>query len=71
VVFKLAPRSNGKWKYSVLYRVTGQGGRSPQASVILDDNGELRSGDDFEDHAVAARTAFGCGAGNQRGRTDR
>jgi uncharacterized repeat protein (TIGR03803 family) len=40
-VFKLTPGSNGKWKYSVLHRFTGKDGWSPQASVILDDKGNL------------------------------
>jgi uncharacterized repeat protein (TIGR03803 family) len=41
VVFKLTPGSNGKWKYSVLHRFTGKDGWGPQASVILDDKGNL------------------------------
>lgn len=41
VVFKLSSGSNGKWKYTVLHRFTGQDGRSPQASVILDDKGNI------------------------------
>jgi uncharacterized repeat protein (TIGR03803 family) len=41
VVFKLTPGSNGKWKYSVLHRFTGQDGRGPEASMILDDNGNI------------------------------
>jgi uncharacterized repeat protein (TIGR03803 family) len=41
VVFKLASGSNGKWKYSVLHRFAGKDGRSPEASVILDDKGNI------------------------------
>jgi uncharacterized repeat protein (TIGR03803 family) len=41
VVFKMAPQSNGKWKYQVLHRFTGADGYSPQAGVILDDKGNL------------------------------
>lgn len=41
VVFKMTPQANGKWKYTVLHRFNGKDGYSPQASVILDDKGNI------------------------------
>ena len=41
VVFKLSPRSDGTWQYSVLHRFTGKDGANPAASLILDDKGNL------------------------------
>jgi uncharacterized repeat protein (TIGR03803 family) len=41
VVYKLAPRTNGKWKYTVLHRFTGYDGAQPDANLILDDKGNL------------------------------
>jgi len=41
VVFKMTPQASGNWKYTVLHRFTGKDGYSPQASVILDDKGNL------------------------------
>ncbi|HXR38675.1 MAG TPA: choice-of-anchor tandem repeat GloVer-containing protein [Terracidiphilus sp.] len=36
VVYKLAPQTHGKWKYSVLYKFNGPDGIWPQGGVILD-----------------------------------
>ena len=36
VVFKLAPETGGKWKYTILHRFTGKDGYSPQAGLIFD-----------------------------------
>jgi len=36
VVFKLAPETGGKWKYTVMHRFTGADGWVPQASLIFD-----------------------------------
>ena len=41
VVYKLAPGSNGKWKYTVLHRFTGYDGAQPVATPILDSKGNL------------------------------
>jgi uncharacterized repeat protein (TIGR03803 family) len=41
VVFKMTPESNGKWSYTVLHRFTGKDGYSPQASLTLDDKGNI------------------------------
>jgi len=42
VVFKLSPQKNGKWKYSVVYEFTEEGGGSaPFYGVILDGKGNL------------------------------
>jgi hypothetical protein len=41
VVFKMTPDSNGKWSYTVLHRFTGKDGYSPQASLTLDDKGNI------------------------------
>jgi uncharacterized repeat protein (TIGR03803 family) len=41
VVYKLAPSSKGKWKYTVLHRFTGYDGAQPYASLILDSKGNL------------------------------
>jgi uncharacterized repeat protein (TIGR03803 family) len=41
VVYKLAPRSNGKWKYTVLHRFTGYDGAQPFATLTLDSKGNL------------------------------
>jgi uncharacterized repeat protein (TIGR03803 family) len=41
VVYRLSPRSNGKWKYSVLHRFTGYDGAQPYAALILDSKGNL------------------------------
>jgi len=41
VVYKLAPGSNGKWKYTVLHRFTGHDGAQPYAALILDSKGNL------------------------------
>jgi uncharacterized repeat protein (TIGR03803 family) len=41
VVFKLAPSSAGKWKYSVLHRFNVYDGAVPDAGVILDKKGNL------------------------------
>ena len=41
VVFKLAPGSNGKWKYSVLHRFNFKDGANPAAALILDQKGNL------------------------------
>lgn len=40
VIFKLAPSSNGKWKYSVLYKFHGPDGVGPN-SLTLDSKGNL------------------------------
>ena len=41
VVFKMTRKSGGNWKYSVLHRFIGQDEWSPQASVVLDDKGNI------------------------------
>jgi uncharacterized repeat protein (TIGR03803 family) len=41
VVYKLAPNSKGKWKYTVLHRFTGYDGAQPDANLILDSKGNL------------------------------
>jgi uncharacterized repeat protein (TIGR03803 family) len=41
VVYKLAPGSNGKWKYTVLHRFTGYDGAQPGANLIIDGKGNL------------------------------
>jgi uncharacterized repeat protein (TIGR03803 family) len=41
VVYKLAPQSSGKWKYTVLHRFTGADGAQPDANLIVDDKGNL------------------------------
>jgi uncharacterized repeat protein (TIGR03803 family) len=41
VVYKLAPQTGGKWKYTVLHRFTGYDGAQPAANVILDSKGNL------------------------------
>jgi uncharacterized repeat protein (TIGR03803 family) len=41
VVFKMTPRANGKWKYSVLHRFNFQDGAHPAAALILDQKGNL------------------------------
>jgi uncharacterized repeat protein (TIGR03803 family) len=41
VVYKLAPGSNGKWKYTVLHTFTGYDGAQPDANLILDKKGNL------------------------------
>jgi uncharacterized repeat protein (TIGR03803 family) len=41
VVFKLSPKENGKWKYTVLHTFTGYDGAQPDANLIRDDNGNL------------------------------
>jgi uncharacterized repeat protein (TIGR03803 family) len=41
VVFKLAPGSKGKWKYTVLHRFTGNDGAQPVAQLTLDSKGNL------------------------------
>ncbi|MGA9968293.1 MAG: choice-of-anchor tandem repeat GloVer-containing protein [Terriglobales bacterium] len=41
VVFKLSPRSDGTWQYSVLHRFTGKDGANPAAALILDKQGNL------------------------------
>jgi len=41
VVYKLAPGSKGKWKYTVLHRFTGYDGAQPVATPILDGKGNL------------------------------
>jgi hypothetical protein len=40
-VYKLLPRKNGKWKYTVLHTFIGSDGAQPAASLILDDKGNL------------------------------
>jgi uncharacterized repeat protein (TIGR03803 family) len=41
VVFKLTPRSNGVWTYTVVHRFTGQDGANPVAAVTLDEKGNI------------------------------
>ena len=53
VVYKLAPRHDGKWKYTVLHRFTGFDGAQPDANLILDRKGNLYG-----------TTAIGGSAGN-------
>jgi uncharacterized repeat protein (TIGR03803 family) len=41
LVYKLAPRPGGKWKYTVLHAFLGFDGAQPDANLILDDKGNL------------------------------
>jgi hypothetical protein len=41
VVFKLTPQQNGKWKYSVVYKLHGTDGDSLPYGVIVDGKGNL------------------------------
>ena len=41
VVFKLAPRANGKWKYTVLHHFKGTDGGQPWAGLTLGSKGEI------------------------------
>jgi uncharacterized repeat protein (TIGR03803 family) len=41
VVFELTPLANGKWIYQVLHRFIGADGWVPEASMIIDDQGNL------------------------------
>jgi uncharacterized repeat protein (TIGR03803 family) len=41
VVYKLAPRPKGKWKYTVLHTFSGNDGAQPDANLILDSKGNL------------------------------
>ena len=41
VVYKLSPKKNGKWKYTVLHTFLGSDGAQPDANLILDDKGHL------------------------------
>jgi uncharacterized repeat protein (TIGR03803 family) len=41
VVFKLKPQQNGKWKYSVVYKLRGSDGSGLPYGVIVDGNGNL------------------------------
>jgi uncharacterized repeat protein (TIGR03803 family) len=41
LVFKLAPQQNGKWKYSVVYKLHGTDGNSLPYGVIVDDKGNI------------------------------
>jgi len=41
VVYKLSPKKNGKWKYTVLHTFVGSDGAQPDANLILDDKGNL------------------------------
>jgi len=41
VVFKLSPKENGKWKYTLLHTFTGYDGAQPDANLILDEKGNL------------------------------
>jgi uncharacterized repeat protein (TIGR03803 family) len=40
-VFRMSPRANGKWAYTVLHRFNGQDGDLPQAGLIWDAKGNL------------------------------
>jgi uncharacterized repeat protein (TIGR03803 family) len=40
-VFELTPQANGKWIYQVLHRFIGADGWVPEASMIIDDQGDL------------------------------
>jgi uncharacterized repeat protein (TIGR03803 family) len=41
VVYKLAPETKGKWRYTLLHTFTGADGAQPDANLILDDKGNL------------------------------
>jgi uncharacterized repeat protein (TIGR03803 family) len=41
VVYKLAPKANGKWTYTVLHKFDGTDGGLPDGGVILDKRGNL------------------------------
>jgi uncharacterized repeat protein (TIGR03803 family) len=41
VVYKLSPRKNGKWKYTVLHTFIGSDGAQPDANLVLDNKGNL------------------------------
>jgi len=40
VIYKLSPQKNGKWKYSVVHKLTGADGEYPNG-VIIDGKGNL------------------------------
>jgi len=41
VVYKLAPETKGKWRYTLLHTFTGADGAQPDANLILDGKGNL------------------------------
>jgi len=41
VVYKLSPRSKGKWKYTLLHMFGGPDGAAPDANLIFDSKGNL------------------------------
>jgi len=41
VVFRLSPRKNGRWEYTVLHTFIGSNGAQPDANLILDTKGNL------------------------------
>ena len=47
VIYKLAPRNNGKWKYTVLYSFNGSDGCLPAGNLIMDKKGNLYGGTIF------------------------
>jgi len=44
VIFKLAPQSKGKWKYTVLHAFEGADGCFPEGNLVLDKKGNLYGG---------------------------
>jgi uncharacterized repeat protein (TIGR03803 family) len=41
VVYKLAPKKNGKWEYTVLHAFIGSDGAQPDANLVLDQKGNI------------------------------
>ena len=55
--FKLTPRQNGTWAFSLLYAFAGQDGGGPQASLAMDAAGNLY-GTTYKDGAYGSGSAF-------------
>ena len=56
-VFELVPQLNGTWALTVLYACAGQAGGGPQASLTIDDAGNLY-GTTYKDGAYGSGSAF-------------
>jgi len=44
VIYRLAPRSNGPWKYTVLHSFAGSDGATPAGNLAIDEHGNLYGG---------------------------
>ncbi len=56
-LFELTPQQNGNWALTVLYAFVGQAGGGPQASLTMDDAGNLY-GTTYKDGAYGSGSAF-------------